>query len=142
MSRGFLLDTDIASEEVRIRPETRLGQWLFAQPEDQLFLSAITIGELRKGITLLPEGKHRTTLERWLEDDLKPRFFDRVLPVTQAIADQWGALDGKRQLSGRPINMPDGLIAATALGHDLTLVTRNTRDFASLQLNLLNPWEI
>ncbi len=125
-----------------MRPVTRLGQWLFAQPEDQLFLSAITIGELRKGITLLPEGKHRTTLERWLEEDLTPRFFDRVLPVTQAIADQRGVLTAARQRKGRPLGMPDGLIAATALEHDLTLVTRNTGDVAGLERNLLHLWEI
>lgn len=105
-----------------------------------LYMSAVTIGELRKGLTTMPAGKRRLRLEDWLTSDLIPSFGDRILPVTQVIADRWGRLSGQRQLAGRPLSMSDGIIAATALEHGLTVATRNVRDFESLGLALLNPW--
>ena len=101
----------------------------------------MTIGELRKGLTILPESKRRAQLWKWMDEDLIPLFGSRVLPVTQTIADRWGRLSGQRQMRGRPLSMADGLIAATALEHDLTLVTRNIKDFDGLDLTILNPWE-
>jgi predicted nucleic acid-binding protein len=138
---GFLLDTNIPSEQIRSRPDPRISTWINAQPESTLFLSAITIGELRKGTDLLPDGKRRRPLEAWFEKSLIPRFFDRILPVTQAVADRWGLLTARRQLAGVPLSITDGLIAATALHHGLTVVTRNVKDFADLGVPLLNPWE-
>jgi len=139
---GFLLDTNIPSELIRSQPEPKVQAWVFSQDEQTLFLSAITIGELRRGFTLLQARSRRSQLERWLETILIPRFSGRVLPITHRIADCWGVLDAQRQLKGRPLNTADGLIAATALEHDLTLVTRNMRDFVGLDVKLLNPWEI
>ena len=107
-----------------------------------LFLSVVTLGELRKGIVLLPFGKRRSALEEWFHHDLIPRFHDRILPVTQMIADRWGTLSGDCQLKGTPLNTADGLIAATALQHGLTLVTRNVKDFTDLGLAILNPWDV
>jgi predicted nucleic acid-binding protein len=113
---GFLLDTNIPSETIRIRPDPQVDAWVRAQDDATLHLSAITIGELRKGLTILPASKRRSQLQDWLENDLIPLFPGRILPVTQAIAERWGVLSGQRQLAGRPLSMADGLIAATALG--------------------------
>jgi len=106
-----------------------------------LFVSVVTIGELRKGFTILPQSKRRVFLEDWLRDDFLPWFAGRILPVTQAIADRWGILDGESQLRGTPLNTADGMIAATAIEHDLTLVTRNVKDFSGLGLAILDPWQ-
>jgi predicted nucleic acid-binding protein len=110
------------------------------QPATMLFLSAVTIGEIRKGLIVLPQGRRRTELEAWFHTDLLIWFRNRILPVTHSIADRWGVLDGQCQLKGTPLNTADGMIAATALEHGLTLVTRNVRDFAGLGVVLLNPW--
>jgi toxin FitB len=107
-----------------------------------MHLSIVTVGELRKGLSLLPQGKRRRQLEEWLEHFLLPFFANRVLPATEPIGSRWGMLSAERQLRGTPLNMADGLIAATALEHDLTLVTRNVRDFANLGLVVVNPWDI
>lgn len=138
---GFLLDTNIPSELIRTRPEPRLENWVYAQDEQALYLSVVSIGELRRGFVLLSAIKRRAALEQWFENDLVPRFRGRILPVTYAIADRWGRLDGECQLRGAPLNTADGLIAATALEHDLTVVTRNVKDFAGLGVTLFNPWD-
>jgi predicted nucleic acid-binding protein len=137
---GFLLDTNIPSELIRTRPETRVGNWVYAQDEHALYLSVVSVGELRRGFVVLPASKRRAALERWFENDLLPRFYGRILPVTHAIADRWGVLDGQCQLNGTPLNTADGMIAATAVEHELTLVTRNVKDFAGLGIEVLNPW--
>ena len=111
---GLLLDTNIPSELIRSQPELRIERWFYAQDEQSLFLSAISIGELRRGFMLLPAGKRRSQLEHWFHHDLVPRFGRRILPVTHAIADRWGILGAERQLAGTPLDTADGLIAATA----------------------------
>lgn len=138
---GFLLDTNIPSETVNLCPEPRVIAWLNQQANEELYLSVVTIGELRSGFITMPEGPRRTRLERWLETDVVLWFGERNLPVTKEIADQWGVLDGTCQMRGTPANTADGLIAATALEHDLTVVTRNTKHFALFGVALLNPWE-
>jgi toxin FitB len=106
-----------------------------------LFLSAITIGEIRKGLMMTQQGGRRADLQAWFTSDLMVWFRNRILPVTHAIADRWSELDGRRQLKGRPLNTADGLIAATALENDLSLVTRNVKDFAQLAVPIFNPWD-
>lgn len=138
---GFLLDTNVPSELVRPQPEPKVKTWVAAQGLDTLFMSSVSFGELRKGIILRSPGKRRAELEAWIETDLSILFADRILPVTRVIAERWGVLEGERQLAGRPLNVLDGMIAATALEHGLTLVTRNTKDFGGLGVTLLNPWE-
>ncbi len=138
---GFLLDTNALSELIRIRPEPKVTTWIAAQTLDTLFMSAVSFGELRKGIVLRSPGKRRTELEVWLETDLTVLFSGRVLPLTRPIAERWGAMEAKRQLMGRPLSVPDGQIAATAFEHQLTLLTRNEKDFADLGVELHNPWE-
>jgi predicted nucleic acid-binding protein len=137
----FLLDTNIPSELIRPRPEPRVATWLQGIDNEQLFLSVITLGEIRKGFTVLPERARRQKLEQWLEQELRPWFAERILSVDEAVAERWGALDGARQLQGTPLNTADGLIAATAIEHGLVVVTRNVKDFAGLAVELFNPWE-
>ena len=138
---GYLLDTNIPSEFSRDRPEPRVVQWLKTQPMTTLFLSAVTIGEIRKGLVVLPQGRRRAELETWFHTDLLSWFRNRILPVTHSVADRWGVLDGQCQLKGTPLNTADGMIAATALEHDLTVVTRNVKDFAGLGVPIFNPWD-
>ena len=116
-------------------------RWLEETDDDLMYLSVISIGEICKGFTIHPEQHRRVNLRRWLEDELRPWFAGRILPLSEAIAERWGILDGERQLKGLPLNPPDGLIAATALEHDFALVTRNVKDFAGLGITLINPWD-
>jgi toxin FitB len=138
---GFLLDTNVVSETVRLRPEPRVTDWIARQPNDALFLSVLTLGELRRGFITAPDPQRRARLERWLETDVLRWFEGRILPVTREIADHWGVIDGTCQLRGTKANTVDGLIAATALEHGLTVVTRNVKDFALFSVSLFNPWE-
>jgi predicted nucleic acid-binding protein len=115
--------------------------WLKAQPATTLFLSAVTIGEIRRGLVVLPPSRRRSDLETWFHNELLAWFQDRILPVTHSVADRWGMLDGQRQMQGVPLNTADGMIAATAAEHSLTLVTRNTKDFSDLGVDVFNPWE-
>lgn len=140
MSR-FLLDTNIPSELMRSSPELAVARWVAGQAIEALYLSVVSIGELQKRFTIMPEGKRRTQLRDWLETALLPLFQERVLPVTDSAAERWGTLDGTRQMMGRPLSVPDGLIAATALEHDLTVVTRNIRDFDGWGVSLIDPWQ-
>ena len=136
---GFLLDTNIPSELTKPMPDIRVTGWVAAQDNASLYLSVVSVGELRRGFTLLPRSKRRTRLEQWFEQYLLPLFAGRILPVTQSIGDRWGVLGGECQLRGTPLNTADGMIAATALEHDLTIVTRNVKDFAGLGVAVFNP---
>ncbi|MCX6612213.1 MAG: type II toxin-antitoxin system VapC family toxin [Acidobacteria bacterium] len=137
---GFLLDTNVPSENVRPRPDPKLTAWLKAQKLEELYLSVITCGELRKGISSLDEGKRKTDLESWYRVDLLERFSGRILTLTQTIAERWGDLESRRQLIGRPMQVPDAQIAATALEHNLILVTRNIKHFDGIGVEIVNPW--
>jgi|SRR5579863_2929128 len=140
MSR-FLLDTNCISELVRSQPEPRVLDWMEAADESLLYLSILTLGEIRKGVAGVQQGKRRTKLETWLELDLQARFSGRILPIDALIADRWGALAAAAKRKGRPLSAIDGLLAATALHHNLTIVSRNVSDFAITQALTLNPWE-
>ena len=141
MNEGFLLDTNILSELMRPRPEAKVTGWIAAQNIETLFLSVVSIGELETGFTTMLDAQRRARLEASLERHMALLFPGRVLPVTQAIATRWGRLSGLRQTAGRPLGVPDGIIAATALEHDLTVVTRNTKDFDLPSITRFNPWE-
>ena len=138
---GFLLDTNCVSELVRIKPEPRVLEWMEAAEETLLHLSVLTLGEIRKGLAAIPQGKRRTRLEAWLEVDLRSRFSGRILPVDAAVADRWGLLAAQARRKGATLPIIDGLLAATALHHNLTMISRNVSDFAAAQVPVLNPWE-
>ncbi|WP_321477567.1 type II toxin-antitoxin system VapC family toxin [uncultured Paludibaculum sp.] len=137
---GFLLDTNVISELVKPEPDTNVVRWIEETDESILFLSVITIGEIRNGIERLTPGKRRGRLESWLKIDLRARFRDRILPVDESVAERWGALSAIATANGRPVPVIDGLLAATAVHHDLMLVTRNVQDVAGTTVPTLNPW--
>jgi predicted nucleic acid-binding protein len=139
--KGFLLDTNIPSEMTRSRPQPSVSAWLDDADDDQLYFSVVSLGEILKGVTLVSESKRRRQLQQWLDETLRPWFEGRILPVNQPIAERWGVLAGQCQMKGRALKVVDGLIAATALEHDLTVVTRNVKDFASLGVTVFNPWD-
>ena len=138
---GFLLDTNTVSELVSVKPNQRVIDWMDAADENRLFLSAMTLGEIRQGVAALPQSNKRTRLETWLEVDLQTRFAGRILAVDGAVADRWGWIMAQAQVKGMTLPVVDGLIAATALHHNLTAVTRNVSDFAVVGLSVINPWE-
>ena len=138
---GFLLDTNVLSEFNRAGlPEQRVRRWLEAADTESLYASVLTFGEIRFGVELLPPGKRRTQLELWLERDLREWFEGRILPVSQAIAERWGTIRAEAQSKGRPLSIIDALLAATALHHNLTVVSRNVSDFAAVGIAVVNPW--
>jgi len=138
---GYLLDTNCISELVRIKPEPRVVSWMQAAEETLLYLSVLTLGEIRKGLAGLPQGKRRTQLETWLEIELGARFAGRILPIDVSVADRWGLLAASAKREGRTLSAIDGLLAATALHHNLTVVSRNVSDFADTRVQVLNPWK-
>jgi predicted nucleic acid-binding protein len=138
---GFLLDTNCISEVVRARPEPRVLEWMDAADESLLFLSVLTLGEIRKGIAGLPQSRRRTHLESWLELELRSRFAGRILSIDGAVAERWGLLAAKAKSEGNSLSAIDGWLAATALQHNLTIVSRNVADFGNTSVPILNPWE-
>jgi toxin FitB len=137
---GFLLDTNVISELIKPKAEPKVVRWIHATDESLLYLSVLTIGEIRKGIFLLPRGNKRALLESWLGNDLVVRFASRILDVSVDIAERWGLISAAASTSGKSLPVIDGLAAATALHHNLTLVTRNTKDVQISGLSLFNPW--
>jgi predicted nucleic acid-binding protein len=139
---NFLLDTNVVSEAMRKQPNARVLNWIAVQIEESLFISAITVGELRRGSLLLGDGKKRKTLLRWIETGIKAEFAGRILPVDSAVMERWADLEASTLKAGWRLPVMDSLIAATALAHDLTLATRNVPDFEAAGVRLLNPWQV
>jgi len=139
---GYLLDTNCISELVRVKPEPKVIAWIDAAEESLLYLSVLTFGEIRKGLTESHQGKRRTQLENWLEVELRARFAGRILPIDFPVADRWGVLAATAKKEGKALSTIDGLLAATAFEHNLTVVSRNDSDFAPTQVRVLNPWKV
>jgi len=137
---GFLLDTNCVSELIRPKPDPRVMEWMEATDEAMLYLSVLTTGEIRKGLAGLTQGKRRTHLETWLDVELCARFAGRILPIDTAIADRWGVIAAEAKRKGKALSVIDGLLAATALHHNLTVVSRNASDFIHTPVPILNPW--
>lgn len=134
---SYLLDTNVISELRRKAPNPGVVEWFSQRPATTLYLSVLTLGELRKGVEGLADGKRRGLLHDWLETELPLFFGGRILAIDSAVADRWGKLAAA---AGRPIPAVDSLLAATAVHHGLSLVTRNSRDFAGFGLDVINPW--
>jgi len=137
---SFLLDTNVVSEWVRPRPNPGVVAWLAGADEDRVFVSVITLAELRYGIERMAAGNRRKRLDQWLRGELPLRFEGRVLPIDNAIADAWGKIVARCEAVGRPISVTDAFIAATVEVHHLTLVTRNASDFEPTLKTVVNPW--
>jgi predicted nucleic acid-binding protein len=137
---GFLLDTNIISELVKPRPEPAVVGFVSSTDETLLFLSVLTMGEIRKGIACLPRAGKRALLESWLDSELAVRFAGRILDINGAVADRWGWIAGRAAAAGTTVSVIDSLLAATALHHNLTFVTRNSADVSPTGVRVFNPW--
>jgi toxin FitB len=135
-----VLDTNVLSELLRLRPDPGVLAWVAAQPAEQLFISAVTQAEMLLGAALLPAGKRRSALQAALEAMFEEDFAGRILPFDAAAAGHFATAVAARQRAGRPVSQFDGQIAATALARRAHLATRNTDDFTDLGLTLVNPW--
>lgn len=138
MAAGWLVDTNVISELRRRDPDANVRAWFAQRPATQLYLSVLTLGEIRKGVEALTDSGRRTVLNQWLERELPVFFADRLLPIDAGVAHQWGQLLAR---AGRSLPAIDSLLAATALHHNLVLVTRNLKVVAGLPVKVLNPWE-
>ena len=137
---NFLLDTNVVSEWTKPCPNPGVVTWLAEIDEDRVFISVITLAELRHGIERMAAGARRQRLDGWVTEDLTFRFEGRVLPVDAGTADRWGRVMARGQAAGRPVSPMNAFIAATAEQHDLALVTSNGSDFEGLGIRLVNPW--
>ena len=137
----ILLDTNVVSEPLRLAPDTRVIAWIDAQPLETLFLSAITVAELRAGVALLPAGKRRTGLRTSLEKQVLPLFAGRVLPFDLACTQAYAVLVAKARATGLAIATADGYIAAIAAANGFTVATRDTRPFEAAGAAVINPWQ-
>jgi tRNA(fMet)-specific endonuclease VapC len=137
---NYLLDTCVLSEYTRRHPEPKVLRWVESVDENRLFVSVITIGEIKKGIEIMPPSNRKTDLSIWLNDRLLKRFENRIYDIDTEVMLAWGVLYVRLQTSGRPIPLIDSLIASTALVHNAILVTRNETDFLPTGVQVVNPW--
>ena len=137
---NYLLDTCVISELVKNSPDKNVINWLNSTPTEKLYLSVITIGEIRKGLTKLPDSKRKDLLINWLNSLLED-YQNRILTIDLAAAENWGILQAKAEKEGNPMPSIDSLIAAIAHTHNLVLVTRNVSDFKPSGVPIKNPWE-
>lgn len=137
---GWLLDTNVLSELRRPKPEQRVLAFVAAQPLELLNISVVTLAEIRFGIETVSDANRRAELGEWLTHHLRPMFDGRVLPVNEDIMFKWRLLVEEGRKAGHTFSQPDLIIAATALHHGLTVVSRDTTDYAKTRVPLINPW--
>jgi len=137
----YLLDTCLISELVKEKPDLGVLEWIEQQDEQALFLSVLTLGELQKGVSKLPDGRKKTQLLHWLDDDLQTRFTGRMLDIDTSVATLWGKMQGEAEQRGRRMPVIDSLLAATAHANKLAVVTRNGADMAGSGVEIINPWK-
>jgi len=136
---NYLLDTCVISELARPSPTKEVIDWLGSIPTERLYLSVITIGEIRKGLTKLSDSKRKNNLTNWLNTLLED-YRDRIYTISLTVAENWGVIQGNAEKNGKPMSSLDGLIAAIAYTHNLVLVTRNVSDFEAGNIPIHNPW--
>lgn len=136
----YLLDTCAISELVKKHPNEKIVQWIKECDEDAVFISVLTLGEIQKGISKLDDNRRRIKIQKWLDSDLRDRFAERILPISLEVALTWGVIEGESSNKGRPLPVIDALIGATAVTHNLTVVTRNERDIRGTGARILNLW--
>ena len=137
----YLLDTCVISELANPKPDKKVVSWIKKNDEDNFFLSSLSFGELYKGIAKLPDSKRRKKISQWIEHDLRARFTGKIFDIDLPVAKTWGEIQGACEIAGTPMPAIDGLIAATGLSHNLTVVTRNVANMRQSGVPLLNPWE-
>ena len=138
---GFLLDTNVVSELMKKRPNAHVLSWVEQTPEELMYLSVLTIGEVWKGISLLTDGdSSKVALQTWLEHDLRIRFAGRLLSFDDGVAERWGRIEAHARRRRLTLPTIDAQLAATGLHHGLTLVTRNIVDVAPTGVPVFNPW--
>ena len=138
----IILDTNVISEALRPTPESRVLDWVNTQAIETLYLSAISVAELRFGAALLPSGRRKAKLRNSLENKLLPLFAERVLPFDFAVTDAYAEVMSQARMAGRSISTADGYIAATAAANGMIIATRDTNPFVAAGLQVVNPWEI
>ena len=137
----YLLDTCVISEVIKREPNKNVISWLQAQNEDDLFLSILTFGEIQKGIQKDSDQSRKKKLKIWVEEDLKKRFENRIIPIDLKVVTNWGSIQGLAELAGRIMPTLDGLIAVSGLTYNCVVATRNTSDMEQSTAELFNPWE-
>ncbi|HMT94546.1 type II toxin-antitoxin system VapC family toxin [uncultured Thiothrix sp.] len=137
----YLLDTCVISEVIKREPNKNVISWLQAQDEANLFLSILTFGEIQKGIQKDSDQNRKKRLKMWVEEDLKKRFENRIIPIDLKVVTNWGSIQGLAELAGRTIPTLDGLIAVSGLTYNCTVATRNISDMEQSTAELFNPWE-
>ena len=137
----ILLDTNVVSEPLRPAPDARVIAWIDAQPLETLFLSSITVAELRAGVAMLPASKRRSGLQQSLEKQILPLFAGRVLPFDLACTAGYAVLMARARAAGLAISTADGYIAAIAAAHGLSVATRDTGPFDAAGVGVIDPWQ-
>jgi toxin FitB len=137
----YLLDTNVVLEAVKPQPDAKVLHWLQTNSPSRFYISALSIGELEQGIVRSPSPKRAKELRSWLETELKPSFRNRILGLDEVVMTTWGHSTGEALNKGRPASFLDSLLAATAMTHQLILVTRNVKDVSMFSVNTFNPWE-
>ena len=138
---NYLLDTCVISELIKPKPSSTVIKWLRSCQEESLFLSSLTIGEIQKGISKLPDSRKRKKLQGWLDSELTQRFDRRIIGIDFKVAQKWGEIQASSEIAGTKIPVIDSLIASIGIVYDMTVVTRNTGDMKNSGVRLFNPWE-
>lgn len=139
---NYLLDTNVVSEWTKPQPNLGVVRWLAELDEDRAHLSVVTLGELREGVDRMAAGRRREQLDAWLRHDLPDRFAGRILDIDSSVAQRWGSIRAEGRRTGRSLPVVDAFVAATALEHGYTIVTRNVADFDGVVPDLVNPWDM
>ena len=138
---NYLMDTCVISEIIKPKPSSKVIKWLRSCQDENLFLSSLTIGEIQKGISKLPDSRKRNKLQEWMDTELIQRFDKRVLVIDIKVAQKWGEIQASSEITGSKMPVTDSFIAATGLVYDMTVVTRDTSGREKSGARLFNPWE-